>query len=277
MKKILVVLIAVMAITVVANAQSSGFEDYTYPHTAVKERKAVPYRYIREANVKWSKRIERVIDVREKQNKVMHWPRNPFYLIVWNAAMDGAVTAYVNDSLTSTILPDDILKQVSITSTVMIPNPDNPDDPYDLVPTEVSEVYEPQKITKYRIMEDWIFDYNYSDFRAQIIAIAPLWKPLTESGIELGEVPLFWLKMDDLRPILANQEIFNSQNDASRMSFDHFFQMRMFNSYIVKESNMYDLDIAYFEEFRDDGVAALLESDRIKNDLFILEHDLWEY
>jgi gliding motility associated protien GldN len=277
MKKILVVLIAVMAITVVANAQSSGFEDYTYPHTAVKERKAVPYRYIREANVKWSKRIERVIDVREKQNKVMHWPRNPFYLIVWNAAMDGAITAYVNDSLTSTILPDDILKQVSITSTVMIPNPENPDDPYDLVPTEVSEVYEPQKITKYRIMEDWIFDYNYSDFRAQIIAIAPLWKPLTESGIELGEVPLFWLKMDDLRPILANQEIFNSQNDASRMSFDHFFQMRMFNSYIVKESNMYDLDIAYFEEFRDDGVAALLESDRIKNDLFILEHDLWEY
>jgi len=277
MKKILVVLIALMAITFIANAQSSSFEDYTYPHTAVKERKAVPYRYIREANVKWSKRIERVIDVREKQNKVMHWPRNPFYLIVWNAAMDGEVAAYVNDSLTSVVKPEDILKQVSITSTVMIPNPDNPDDPYDLVPTEVSEVYQPQKITKYRIMEDWIFDYNYSDFRAQIIAIAPLWKPLTESGIELGEVPLFWLKMDDLRPILANQEIFNVANDASRMSFDHFFQMRMFNSYIVKESNMYDLDIAYFEEFRDDGVAALLESDRIKNDLFILEHDLWEY
>ena len=277
MNKILVVLIAFMVIAVGANAQSSGFEDYTYPHTAVKERKAVPYRYIREANVKWSKRIERIIDVREKQNKVMHWPRNPFYLIVWNAAMDGEVTAYVNDSLTSIVTPEDILKQVSITTTVMIPNPENPDDPYDLVPTEVSEVYEPQKITKYRIMEDWIFDYNYSDFRAQIIAIAPLWKPLTESGIELGEVPLFWLKMDDLRPIMANQEIFNSQNDAARMSFDHFFQMRMFNSYIVKESNMYDLDIAYFEEFRDDGVAALLESDRIKNDLFILEHDLWEY
>jgi len=277
MKKILVVLIALMAITFIANAQSSSFEDYTYPHTAVKERKAVPYRYIREANVKWSKRIERVIDVREKQNKVMHWPRNPFYLIVWNAAMDGEVAAYVNDSPPSVVKPEDILKQVSITSTVMIPNPDNPDDPYDLVPTEVSEVYQPQKITKYRIMEDWIFDYNYSDFRAQIIAIAPLWKPLTESGIELGEVPLFWLKMDDLRPILANQEIFNVANDASRMSFDHFFQMRMFNSYIVKESNMYDLDIAYFEEFRDDGVAALLESDRIKNDLFILEHDLWEY
>lgn len=277
MKKFLIVLLSFLFIGLGANAQVSKFEDYTYPHTAVKERKAVPYRYIREANVKWSKRIHRIIDVREKQNKIMHWPRNPFYLIVWNSAMNGVLTAYRNDSLTSIKTPEDIDKEISIESTVMVPNPDNPDDPYDLVPTTVSEKYDPKKITKYRLMEDWIFDYNYSDFRARIIAIAPLWRPLTESGIELQETQLFWLKMDDLRPILANEEIFNTKNDAARMSFDHWFQMRMFNSYIVKESNMYDLDIAYFEEFRDDGVAALLESDRIKNDLFILEHDLWEY
>lgn len=277
MNRILVVLIAFMLVGVGANAQVSKFEDYTYPHTAVKERKAVPYRYIREANVKWSKRIHRIIDAREKQNKIMHWPRNPFYLIAWNSAMNGVVTAYRNDSLTSIKTPEDIDKEISIESTVMVPNPDNPDDPYDLVPQTVSEKYEPSKITKYRIMEDWIFDYNYSDFRARIIAIAPLWRPITESGIELGETALFWLKMDDLRPLLANEEVFNTKNDAARISFDHWFQMRQFNSYIVKESNMYDLDIAFYEEFRDDGVASLLESDRIKNDLFILEHDLWEY
>lgn len=207
----------------------------------------------------------------------MHWPRNPFYLMVWNAAMDGEVSAYRNDSLTSIKTPEDILKEISIESTVMVPNPDNPNDPYDLVPITVKETLEPSKIQKYRLMEDWIFDYNYSDFRARIIAIAPLIKPLTESGIELGEIPLYWLKMDDLRDILSRQEVFNAKNDAARMSFDHWFQMRQFSSYVVKENNNYDLDIAMFEEFRDDGVEALLESDRIKNDLFILEHDLWEY
>ena len=76
MKRILVIFMTLMLIAGVSQAQVSKFEDFTYPHTAVKERKAVPYRYIREANVKWSKRIHRVIDVREKQNKVMHWPRN---------------------------------------------------------------------------------------------------------------------------------------------------------------------------------------------------------
>lgn len=277
MKKTLVIIMTLLIVATAANAQVSKFEDFTYPHTAVKERKAVPYRYIREANVKWSKRIHRVIDVREKQNKVMHWPRNPFYLIIWNAAMNGELTAYANDSLTSIKTPEDITKEISIETTVMVPNPDNPDDPYDLVPKTVSETYEPEKIVKYRIMEDWIFDFNYSDFRARIIAIAPLIKPLTESGIELGEVPLYWIKMDDLRDKLAQEEVFNAKNDAARMSFDHWFQMRQFSSYIVKESNMYDLDIAMFDEFRDDGVEALLESDKIKNDLFILEHDLWEY
>jgi hypothetical protein len=45
----------------------------------------------------------------------------------------------------------------------------------------------------------------------------------------------------------------------------------------VKESNVYDLDISYLEGFRDDDVEALLEADKIKNDLFVMEHDLWEY
>jgi gliding motility associated protien GldN len=277
MKRTILIFMTCMLIVGASKAQISAFEDFTYPHTAVKERKAVPYRYIREANVKWSKRIHRIIDVREKQNKVMHWPRNPFYLMIWNAAMDGDVVAYANDSLTSIKTPEDILKEVSIETTVQIPNPENPGDPYDLISTTVFETYEPEQIAKYRLMEDWIFDFNYSDFRARIIAIAPLIRLPTESGVDLGEVPIYWLKMEDLRDKLVQQEVFNAKNDAARMSFDHWFQMRQFSSYIVKESNMYDLDIAQFEEFRDDGVEALLESDRIKNDLFILEHDLWEY
>ncbi|MDG2455784.1 MAG: gliding motility protein GldN [Bacteroidia bacterium] len=277
MKRTMLIFMTCMLIVGASKAQISAFEDFTYPHTAVKERKAIPYRYIREANVKWSKRIHRIIDVREKQNKVMHWPRNPFYLMIWNAAMDGDVVAYANDSLTSIKTPEDILKEVSIETTVQIPNPENPGDPYDLISTTVFETYEPEQIAKYRLMEDWIFDFNYSDFRARIIAIAPLIRLPTESGVDLGEVPIYWLKMEDLRDKLVQQEVFNAKNDAARMSFDHWFQMRQFSSYIVKESNMYDLDIAQFEEFRDDGVEALLESDRIKNDLFILEHDLWEY
>ena len=57
------------------------------------------------------------------------------------------------------------------------------------------------------------------------------------------------------------------------MSFNDFFEKRMFSSYIAKESNVYDRYILSYAK----GMDALLESERIKNDLFIQEHDLWHY
>ena len=271
------IILAVVLLSSMGSAMAQ-YEDWTFPKTAVAERKVIPYRYIREANVKWSKRIDRVIDVREKMNKVMDWPRSPFYKVIHDNVMKGdmVLKAYRNDSLTSFYLPEDIIKRGTREFTTTIQDMNFPDDPSMTKDTTIIIPFDPSTIKKYRIMEDWIFDHNYSDFRAKIIAIAPLFKPIF-AGVELGEQPVYWVRMDDLRPILVNVELFNPMNDAARLSYDDFFQMRMFSSYIVKESNVYDLDINLFDEFKDDGVAALLESDRIKNDLFILEHDLWQY
>ena len=62
-------------------------------------------------------------------------------------------------------------------------------------------------------------------------------------------------------------------NDSQRRTFEDLFQKRFFNSYIVKESNVYDRSIASYAL----GIDALAESQRIKHDLFLLEHDLWHY
>jgi gliding motility associated protien GldN len=142
--------------------------------------------------------------------------------------------------------------------------------------TTIFVPFVPRNIKKYRVVEEWIFDHTYSDYRPYIIAIAPMHSP-TAAGIQLNESALFWIKMDEFRPILVNQEIFNPYNDAARLSFDDWFEMRMFSSHIVKESNVFDLDVKYMPEFEDDGLAALLQAEKIKNDLFVFEHDLWEY
>jgi hypothetical protein len=49
--------------------------------------------------------------------------------------------------------------------------------------------------------------------------------------------------------------------------------MRMFESYIYKESNVYDRNIQEYAT----GMDAQLESERIKQHLFETEHDMWEY
>lgn len=252
------------------------FEDWTYEKAEVRQREVVPYPYLREADVSYQKRIWRTVDTRAKQNMVMKWPKSHFGNLVYKAVLNGNLTPYRNDSLISIYTPEEVLDLGVIRENTSVINPLNPDDPYDLIDTMVITPYDPLKIQKFFIMEDWIFDKKHSLFFARIIAIAPVYKP-TAGGIELPDQALYWIRYNELRKSMINWEIFHRENDASRISYDHWFEKRMFDSYIYKESNEYDYRIVDFPEFENDGLAALLKSDEIKNKLFITEHDLWEY
>jgi gliding motility associated protien GldN len=282
MKKYLFVIISLVSITV-GKAQGV-YDDFIYTRQAVQERKVVPWPYLREADVFWAKRITRVIDVREKQNQCMQWPKNPLSLVLYNAVRDGKLIPYVDDSLRSVMTVEEFLGRGSDTDYVATPYDEN-----DPTLRRTDTVYTPfrpeEKIKKYRVLEDWIFDKKESRMYVRIIAIAPLFNPKV-AGIELGEQDLCVLKYhrspddadrNDIRDITVNMEVFNRQNDAARVTFDDWFEQRLFSSYITKEANQYDNRIKDFEDFRDNKVAAMLESERIKYDLFEKEHDLWEY
>ena len=57
------------------------------------------------------------------------------------------------------------------------------------------------------------------------------------------------------------------------MSYDDLFWKRRFNAVMYKESNVYDREI---ESYRS-GVDALYESDKIKNEIRNIEHDVWSF
>lgn len=283
MKRIILAILTLVGLADMAMAQGV-YDDFIYTRQAVQERKVVPWPYLREADVFWAKRITRVIDVREKQNQCMQWPKNPLSLILYNAVKDGKLIPYRDDSLRSVMTVEEFLGLGSDTDYVEVPI-----DPNDPTLTELDTITTPfrpeEKIKKYRVLEDWIFDKKESRMYVRIIAIAPLYNPKV-GGLELGEQDLCVLKyhkspddadQNDVREILVNMEVFNRSNDAARITFDDWFEQRMFSSYIVKEANQYDNRIKDYEEFKDNKVAALLEAERIKNDLFEKEHDLWEY
>jgi hypothetical protein len=67
--------------------------------------------------------------------------------------------------------------------------------------------------------------------------------------------------------------VFNVKNDSERRTYEDIFWKREFSSSIKKESNVYDRKIEQYSK----GLDALLESDKIKGDIFRFEHDLWHF
>jgi gliding motility associated protien GldN len=95
----------------------------------------------------------------------------------------------------------------------------------------------------------------------------------TSTGDKVGENVLFWIYYPDARELLAREKVFNDQNDGAPMTWEDVFEMRYFSSYIYKTSNVKDLRLQ--DQFT--GRDLLLEADKIKQEIFNLEHDLWTY
>ena len=263
------------------NAVTYYEEDFNYNKSAVKQREVINPCFVREADAKFLRRVHRIIDVRQKLNHSLTWARNPFAQVLWDNIVNGNLRPYRTDRLSDTayLTAEEAARTVAGVELIDVIDSafSTPEEPaYKTI--EIERKFYPTSLVKFRIMEDWIFDYQRSVFEPRIIAIAPMFKAWLAGGIQdVNEYPIFWIKMSQFRPILVNSELFNATNDAGRLTYDDFFQLRLFDSYVIKESNEWDYDINVFPEFKDNGVDALLESERVKNDLFIFEHDLWEY
>jgi gliding motility associated protien GldN len=249
-------------------------EDLPWQQHDRSNAKPLEYEYIREADVMWSKKIWRTIDTREKMNLPFTYPQRPLIQILHEAAMSGRIKAYDPvvdnaDQFKKEMLPKDIAKIGVRSDTVEVINP------VTLEP-EFRYEYDPltwDKITKFKIKEIWYFDSKTASMQARIIGIAPVMEDRDRDGNYRGDMTMYWLYYPDLRDLLAKEEVFNPGNDQKSLSWDDVLQSRMFESYIYKESNVYDRAIAEYATGKD----AQLESDHIRQGLFEYEHDLWDY
>jgi len=236
---------------------------------------------VREADVLFSKRQWRIIDLREKQNKRASWPVNPITKILYENVRKGVIKPYVSDSLKAAYNIENFMLRGS--EIEYIETPTDPNDPTITKLDTVFTAFDPeQRIKQLLIMEDWIFDKKRSTMTQRIIAIAPLFRQKV-AGIDLGVQPLCWLKFEDryeaetdCRDILNTLFMFNPENSRSKFSYDDWFAQRLFSSYVVKTSNMYDTSILQDPNYKKNGLGALIESERIKQQTMREESDMYE-
>jgi gliding motility associated protien GldN len=240
-----------------------------------------PWGPMREGDVNFSKRVVRIIDLREKQNQVMMHPKNALTVILYEAIKNKKLIPYKNDSCTSIYTPEKILTLGIDTQFIDNPDPRNPENT--ITDTVITPFNPLKQIYKLRIVEDWYYDKKHSSFAIKILLVAPVYK-LIIGGIDLGDQDLCVLryfynnpaKTNDVRNILAKKCVFNRQNNAAMMSFDAFFEGRYFSSYVIKVSNQFDVYIKDQAEYRDNGKGAILENQFQQDELMRREHDEYD-
>lgn len=250
------------------------FLDDVVERTLVEENKILKYEPIREADIPWQKRIWRVIDTREKMNLVFKYPEAPFFETLRDMAENGEITLFEDEKFKEPLTAEDVDKKLNRIDTTTIFDYDTYEEKIEIVRTEIYW----DDINQYRMKEVWFFDEEASQMKVRILGIAPIY---TEENEETGtsfSYPLFWVYYPEAREGFARQRVFNENNDiAPRSWYDHF-EDRFFASYIIKKSNSQDLRVAdFYERSPTPGVDALMESEKIKAELFNFEHDLWTY
>jgi len=243
-------------------------------------RRVVPYTHVREADVMWNKRVWRKIDVREKMNHPLYYPLNPIadrkslFDVIKLGVNEGTLTAYSVDSDEFEIpLTKAEVNQGSLTKFEVQLQYDEFDEIIEGAGDTVWVPIESQDIVEYRLKEEWFFDRERSVMDVRILGICPVKLLFDDQGNAKGNDPMFWIYFPEARYVFANYDVFNRQNDAERRTFEDIFWKRMFSSYAYKKSNVYDRESAAFKR----NIDILLEADKIKNELFVMEHDLWSY
>lgn len=269
------------------NAQETDVLNGIYVKEHVPNRIPVPFQYVREADVMWSKTIWRIIDLKEKINHPLYFPTfeplddrmSLIDLFLYGIKHEGLVVFNPDDP--NNEFPSEMTyaeiesKLGGGMDTIIIIDPDTGLEREVVEPIEVKS----WEVKEYIVKEVWFFDKQRSVLEVRIIGMCPIrhyYKEgqSAEDGDPATKVKLFWVYYPAARRILANHEVFNPHNDAERRTFDDMLVKRFFSSYIIQESNTFNNRM--INEYTV-GIDSMIEAEKIKNAIFNFEQNLWEY
>lgn len=128
------------------------------------------------------------------------------------------------------------------------------------------------QVLNYYILEKWEFDRRSNRMKTRVEAICPILNRMGDYGGE-ARYPMFWVKYDKIRPYLASQYVFLSDdNNLAQYSIDDYFNLGMYKGDIYKTRNLRNLSMAQMYPDPDDLARA---QDSIDNRLRNYGKNMW--
>jgi gliding motility associated protien GldN len=279
MKKVLLLIsLLYFGVNVFAQVPLSPYEKEHVP-----SRKPIPYSYLREADVMWSKQIVRTLPMREKLNHPLYYPIEPIgprmsltSLLIYGVNNEG-LTAYdpqIDDNFTVPMTKSQIFDALGAKKdTLRQYNAETLEEEV----TIIDNAPQYSEVRRYLMKEEWFFDKQKSVLEVRISGLTGIREFYRAEDVDKEEILLkkaFMIYFPEARRLFANHEVFNPNNDAERRTFEDIFFKRRFSSFISSESNVFDNRTVSSYSV---GLKSMLEAEKIKNWMFTFEHDLWEF
>jgi len=233
-----------------------------------------------EADLQWMRVIYRQLDLTKDANTPLYYPDEPMegqenlFRIIMRLLAAGQLPAYEyldgREAFTDQyrVKVADVLDRFHILNTPAKGSTEkNPR--FDIDDSDVPA----NEVLSYYIIERWEFDKRSNRMRTRVEAICPVLHRSGDFGGEAVRYPMFWIKMDDLRPSLATQNIFTSDdNNLATCTYADYFTMGLYNGEIYKTRNLRNQSLMQIYQ---EPEALKHAQDSIQNRLETYEKKLW--
>ena len=235
---------------------------------------------VSDASRMWERIIYRQLDLTKPENLALYYPDEPvegqesLFRIILRVVCNGQVPAYEyldgREVFTDQykIKVGEMLDRFHIMYTTgrgsTEKNPKYVIEESDVPTNEVLSFY---------AIERYEFNSLENRVNKQIQALCPVLHRVDDYGGEPIKYPMFWVKLDQLRPYLAQQSIFvDDDNNLAKYNYDDFFQLSMYKGDIYKTRNLRNLSL--MQQFPDPDDLKHAQ-DSIENRLRAFDRNLW--
>ena len=233
-----------------------------------------------DADMQWMRVIYREIDLNKPKNASLYYPediidgdKNLFRIILEQLA-DNRIAAYEYLDGREIFTDQYKLKVGDMLDRFHIYHTDAKGSTEKNPRYVIEEVDVPtNEVLSYYLLERWEFDSRSNNMRTRVEAICPVLHRSGDFGGEAMKYPMFWVKMDALRPYLSQQYIFiDDDNNLPKYTLDDFFAMNMYEGDIYKTRNLRNQSMMQMYPDPDDLKRA---QDSIQNRLETFDDHLW--
>lgn len=227
-------------------------------------------------NVAWRRDIYRTLDLTKDANAVLYYPTVPqdgrenLFTYLFHALLRKQIKAYdytldgnENFSNKNLVTAKDLMDRYKILY-------EEKDGRFRVNDADLPS----EEVRVYFIKESEYYDQYTATFHTKVTAICPVLKRGDDFGGADSQYPMFWVKYDDVAPLLGKLMLMSSNfNNAAMMSADDYFTLSVYQGDIYKMTNLQDRILV--NDVEADDSATRREAQRIERQIVDFQDHMW--